>query len=394
MATSTAEYEIYRFPSEDERINYQNQTWIRMFNRLPVYHAAGSQDPFLIRNNAKDTEARNLILKFPQIDNIILLGFDSEFVSDKADMEYENWDAKYKFVPSTPDKPRPTHRNYNGPFTRYVQIANLTGKIFIWDLRYFSEEPETLKFLLRHTPTNVKFFVHAFDQDNIAYYHMYGPHEHTKVNRKMQEIPYPNILLKSSFIDTQKILTRNANYLTLRNFPTERTKLDFVLQHLFRVNNPHLVVDQTAAVAQFWNISFLTQTMLQYLMLDPLGTLDLGILLFYYKYMSTLAQLHFTILQTLTIGRKYDVHFPYLQRIKPPRTRLDEYRKLLSKENKPTALGTKNKQASILIKRRKLQNRPWIKDHFGEKYYSGSDFESDISDPDIDPMDFFVFFFF
>src|SRR3569832_1058381 len=103
MATSAAEYEIYRFPSEDERINYQNQTWIRMFNRMPVYHAAGSQDPFLICNCAKDTEAQTLILNSPQIDNIILLGFDSELVLDEADMEYANCDSKFKFVPSTPD---------------------------------------------------------------------------------------------------------------------------------------------------------------------------------------------------------------------------------------------------------------------------------------------------
>ena len=57
-------------------------------------------------------------------------------------------------------------------------------------------------------------------------------------------------------------------------------------------------------------------------------------------------------LQMLSIRRKYEILFPYIEQIKSPEVRF-KVSKVLPRRNKP--LGLKNHQAAILIKKHAYQ---------------------------------------
>lgn len=243
--------------------------WQVRFGRNPVDCAITQPNNF-IRSDAASKEAiKNIFKPANAIDNTFIFGIDSEFVNDRIQNMYTNWGTDRFMLDG-----EPTHSDYSGPFTRFFQLATITGDIYIWDFAYFSHPPPGLHELLTIDGKNkYKLFMHDASNDDLAYYRMYMPRKFSFIKFNTMNLKPHRCFHPNNIIDTKNLYENYNHIFNAKGYYPPGNRLSDHVNYSFDI-----ALDKSIKTyAQSWSRP-LTQTMIEYLARDAVSVLDIGLL--------------------------------------------------------------------------------------------------------------------
>jgi len=203
-----------------------------------------------------------------------LFGVDTESVNDRMTTPYNNWDKRFKVYCS--DGNVPTHSTYNGPFVRYIQVASLSGEMFVFDMSKFPEFPKTLRHLLYEKHDDIIIAMHDAKNDARAIHRTFVKcnvswEQHQKFSKRASQL-HPENPFKCMLIDTKDIFESNIMAFHGIKYKPKGNKLSHHLELVF--DQPK---DADIPVGgQYWSEP-MSEQKLKYLTLDAIGVVDLAI---------------------------------------------------------------------------------------------------------------------
>jgi hypothetical protein len=184
------------------RIMTTRGVWEAMFDRPPVKCIISQRVNFITSEKLSNEAIVKMFNKKNACNYRYLFGFDGEFINDRSTSCYRDWAPKDKFVL----RGEPTHYDYDGPFSRFIQICTISGQTFIWDLKHFPKPPTALHELItekghgRHS-----FFIHDVHGDSLSYFRMYFPRTVDFHTYMPQNLSVPICFEMSKFVDTKML---------------------------------------------------------------------------------------------------------------------------------------------------------------------------------------------
>lgn len=204
------------------------------------------------------------------VGGIVLLGVDIEMVNGPADKGYSSWYPNNRFIVG---RHAPTHFDFWGPFARYIQVATLSGEVFIWDLAHFPKPPAMLDDLLMNKRDNVIVVFHDIKNDYLAYFRMYGERFGKPIDvMKGNFAPSPSSFHAKS-IDTKAFFELNQCRFFDYGYIPASNKLVSHIEYAFGVS-----LDKKHQGYGFYWCRKLTPEMIKYMGTDALAVLDLAML--------------------------------------------------------------------------------------------------------------------
>lgn len=258
-------------PIRKGRLQAQINYWRENFNRDPCTYLPEflDQSKFIVDEQQSAAAFQLMFNPENQFRGLYIFGYDSEFVNDKSTIAYTYWNSEYKIFQEN----LPTHSDFNGPFLRWVQIATLSGQVFIWDMSKFREPPKDLYNILTVQRNDVHLAVHDKTNDEIAFHRLFEKCAVNWANSKLSYVTHKETFWRCNYIDTLQVSTNNATKLHRLGYKAPANKLKSHLLYSFGYDSKESI----PIGGQVWSEP-LTNAYVNYMLIDAIGTLDLAIL--------------------------------------------------------------------------------------------------------------------